>query len=73
MDTNTADHTVAQRVTAAMQAGGYSQKATAEASGIPRVTLIRRLSGATPFTVKELASIADVLGCDIRDFFEDAA
>lgn len=49
---------VASSVAAAIQAAGESTKSVADATGIARVTLIRRLTGTTPFTVAELALIA---------------
>jgi hypothetical protein len=68
MDTNSSPRTVAQRVGAAIKAGGYSVKAMAEATHIPRVTLTRRLAGATPFNTNELDAIASVLKCSTADF-----
>jgi hypothetical protein len=73
MDTNHLPPTVAQRVGEAIKSGGYSVNAMAEATQIPRVTLIRRLSGATPFNTNELDSIASALGCSPADFYADAA
>lgn len=64
---------VAQGVSLAIKAGGYSIKAIAEQTHIPRVTLTRRLSGTTPFNVAELEAIAAVLGCSPTDFYKDAA
>ncbi len=49
----------------AMQAAKVSQRAMSEATGIPLVTLNRRLTGRTAFTVPEMASIADVLHLSI--------
>lgn len=67
MDTNAYARRVAASVTAAMEAGGHSQKSMAEATGIPRVTLIRRLRGVSPFTVTELHAIASELGVPVED------
>lgn len=73
MDTNTYPTQVAQTVAAAMQAQGWSEKALAEATGISRVTLRRRLAGAA-FNVAELAAIADALGTTVSDLLnQDAA
>jgi len=44
-----------------------SRVAPAEATGIPRVTLVRRLSGRAPFTVTELAAVAGALGVPLTD------
>lgn len=74
MDTN--PHTaqrVARAVAAAMEAGGWSEKALAESTGIPRVTLRRRLAGSA-FNVAELAAIASVLETTVVALVaEDAA
>lgn len=59
MDTNPTFHEqVARNVAAAVSAAGETTKNVAEATGIARMTLTRRLTGATPFTVAELALIA---------------
>lgn len=73
MDTTAYPIRVAQAVTEAMNAGGWSEKALAETTGIPRVTLRRRLAGAA-FNVAELAAIADALGTTVSELIgEDAA
>lgn len=72
MDTNTYPKRVASNVAAAMEAGGWSEKALAEATAIPRVTLRRRLAGAA-FNVAELAAIADTLGVPVVDLVGEAA
>lgn len=74
MNTTTTDypHRVAQAVTGAMQAGGWSEKALAEATGIPRVTLRRRLGGS-PFDVSELARIADALNVTVAYLIAEVA
>lgn len=64
---------IATAVTEAMQSKGKSTKALAEETSIPRVTLTRRLRGVSPFTVAELAAIAEVLDCRLSDFIRDAA
>lgn len=72
MDTNYSAR-VASKVADAMEAGGWSEKAMAESTGIPRVTLRRRLAGAA-FNVAELAAIADTLGTTVSALVnEDAA
>lgn len=71
MDTTT--HRVALAVAQAMEAGGWSEKALAEATGIPRVTLRRRLAGAA-FTTAELDAIAKTLDTSVSALVaEDAA
>jgi transcriptional regulator with XRE-family HTH domain len=72
MDTNTYQRQVAETVAAAMTASGWSEKALAEATGIPRVTLRRRLAGAA-FNVAELAAIADTLRTTVSDLIGEAA
>jgi transcriptional regulator with XRE-family HTH domain len=73
MDTNpNYSARVAVTVAAAMEAGGWSEKALAEATGIPRVTLRRRLAGAA-FNVAELAAIAEALGTTVTDLVDRAA
>lgn len=69
MDTTYASQVAAQ-VAAAMVAKDVSQKALAEATDIPRVTLIRRLNGAQPFTVAELSRIAVALEVDVRSLID---
>lgn len=73
MDTTSPQALVATAVTEAMEAAGLSTKALAETTSIPRVTLIRRLRGISPFTVAELAAIAEALNCHPTDFYRDAA
>lgn len=53
---------VAEAVTREMEAAGVSQNGLAEATNIPRSTLIRRLNGASSFKVEELNAIASHLG-----------
>lgn len=60
--------TVAERVSQAIEVAGQSQKSIALVTGIPRTTLARRLSGASPFTVAELAAIALALEVDVSTF-----
>ena len=64
---------VADRVVAAMQSKGATRLGISEATGIPRTTLLRRLSGASSFTVAELHAIARALEVPVRDLIEDAA
>jgi len=64
---------VARSVAAAIEAAGESTKSVADATGIARVTLIRRLTGTTPFTVAELALIARYLDTTPDKFMTEAA
>lgn len=65
-------HRVAAAVAHAMAVGGWSEKALAEATGIARVTLRRRLAGS-PFDIAELDAIAAALGTTVSALLEDAA
>lgn len=51
-------------VRADMLAAGLSVNALSESTGIPRITLTRRLAGA-PFTTAELSALADRLGTSV--------
>ncbi|MGC5078503.1 helix-turn-helix domain-containing protein [Agrococcus sp. DT81.2] len=53
--------TVAGRVVAAMTAGEWSIKGTAEAAGIPATTFRRKIAGHADFTVTEIGRIATAL------------
>lgn len=67
---------VAQAVQARMDAQAFTQAGLAEATGIPRVTLIRRLRGFVPFTVRELHLVATALDIPVTDLMpavEDVA
>jgi transcriptional regulator with XRE-family HTH domain len=52
---------LAKVVSDAMKAHGKNQRDIAEATGIPLVTLNRRLTGRSPFVITELIAIAEVL------------
>lgn len=73
MDTTRTDYPsrVARVVTAAMVPDGWSEKALAEATAIPRATLRRRLAGS-PFDVSELERIAAALGTDVTTLVAEA-
>lgn len=60
---------VADNVHRAIAGRSRSVLSVAEATGIPRTTLDRRLrsGGASPFSVSELKAIADELGITVRD------
>ena len=62
----------AHRVSAAIEADGRPVLVVAEQTNIPRTTLLRRLSGATPFTVPELARIADLLDVPVHSLIPTA-
>lgn len=73
MDNNDVTHQVATAVRERITGRGETQLRVAEVTGIPRATLMRRLSGAVPFDVDELARLAAALDCDITDFVPGAA
>lgn len=60
----------AQRVAEALDRAGKSHLSASEESGIPRTTLLRRLSGVTPFTVDELQRIADLLDVPVESLIQ---
>lgn len=57
----------ARAVVSECEAQGVDPEALAEATGIPRATLRRRLSGAAPFLVAEAAALSDVLGVSLAE------
>ena len=70
MDSTTYQAAVALNVRAALEASGRSTLSVAEATGIPRATLLRRIAGHSSFTVVELASIAHLLGIEPTDLMQ---
>lgn len=50
--------TVASRISDLMASNGVSTKALADQTGIARMTLARRLTGNSPFTIAELDALA---------------
>lgn len=52
-----------------IKAHGFLMGQVAEAMGITRVTLSQNLTGNP--TIKTLQKIADVIGCNIGEFFTD--
>lgn len=67
MDTNEAlARRIADEVRAAMADKRISQRDLAQATGLPLVTLNRRLTGVSkPFDVEELARVAGALGLSV--------
>ena len=65
--------TVAERVRSAMVDKGQTAKSLAEAAGIPRTTLARRLTGNSSFTLNELDAIAPLLGLTAAHLLADEA
>jgi hypothetical protein len=72
MDTSPYPQLVAEAVKQAMADANQSELSLSEASGIPRVTLRRRLLAGN-FTVSELSAIARVLGTTVADLIEPAS
>lgn len=68
----TYNEALAAVVEQAIADGGQSQNGIAEATGIPRTTLIRRLRGHQSFTAEELHGIANVLGITVRSLVDAA-
>lgn len=62
---------VAQRVSAAIATAGLSQREVSSLTGIPLVTLNRRLRGHTPFIVTELYSIARALDLTVASLYPE--
>lgn len=58
---------VAANVRAAIETAGTTQTATALAAGIPSTTWKRRINGASPFDLDELAAIAKHLDVSPAD------
>jgi transcriptional regulator with XRE-family HTH domain len=70
MDTLTG--AIAAAVRDDMRQRGISELKLSELSGIPRVTLRRRLAGTSPFTTTELAHISEALGRPVSGYFAAA-
>jgi len=64
---STFSQSVAGVVGSAIKTQRKTQREIAEASGLPLVTLNRKLSGHRPFTMTELAAVAEVLGTTVTD------
>lgn len=68
MDNASFDHRVAELVDAAIKASGKSRNAVAKESGVPYVTLDRKLKALAPFNVSELNRIAQATAREAGDF-----
>lgn len=71
MVTPPSTQTVAGRVRSAMEEQGQTEKGLADATGIPRTTLRRRLTGNSPFTLNELDVLAPLLGISLVDLLAE--
>lgn len=58
---------VSAEIRAAMKLAGMSQRDMAAKTGIPLVTLGRRLTGGKPFDIAELAAVASTLNIGVVD------
>lgn len=67
MDPITYQRRVSQRVADAIKDHDETVFGVAEATGIARPTLRRRLTGTSAFTVAELAAVAQFLELDMAD------
>lgn len=68
----TTTQAVAEVVSDKMPGHGLSVKALADATGIPRTTLARRLTGHSSFTIRELNLIAPLLGTNAISLLAEA-
>ena len=71
MDTSHVSASLAEVISTEMRTAGHTVKSMAEAAGIPRVTLHRRLLTGS-FQVSEVAAIADILGTSPSSLMERA-
>ena len=61
-----------EAVAEAIESAGQTHLAVAEQTGIPRTTLLRRLTGTSPFTVSELERIAALLSVPVHSLIPSA-
>lgn len=71
MVTPPTNQTIAARVREAMAAADESEQSVAEATGIARTTLRRRLTGNSAFTTDELVPVSRHLGLPLMHFLAD--
>ena len=64
---------ISHNISEALAKAGISQRAAADLTGIPLTTLSRRLTGAAPFLVTELAVLAKVLNTTVSALTTDQA
>lgn len=75
MTTNMSHMTTAHQVSAALaqvvdearKAAGMSQRSLGEATGIPLVTISRKLLGQSPFNAVEMVAISRALGISLAE------
>lgn len=73
MSTTDLNRYIAGEIRAGMSRNQVTISDLAAAIGVSPATLHRRMSGATPFTVTELAAISDVLGVAYPTFWPDGS
>lgn len=64
---------IAKAVHEAMERMGFTTHALMKATGIPRSTLDRRLTGFSPFTTAELANVAHVLDTSLSALLNEVS
>jgi hypothetical protein len=62
---------VARNVRVALKRERWSGRAAAHELGWHHANMARRLAGATDFNATELVELAELLGCDVAEFFTD--
>lgn len=69
MDSNQYSAAIAAKIEKAIEASGETRHSVAQKSGVPYQTLNRRFAseGGSPFTVREVKRIADVLGISAHE------
>lgn len=70
MDTHPASYRVALAVREHLRRAGKTQLDVVDATGIPRTTLNRRMTGNSPFTISELELIAAFLGITVTEIMQ---
>lgn len=73
MEHTTTAEKVAARVSQQIKDCGVQVTWLCERTGIPRSTMLRRLSGRSPFNLAELDLIATALRLPVTDLIGDAA
>jgi len=74
MDSPSKTQSRAASIRDAIKQAGFTPFSLAEATGIPRTTLNRRLLGVSPFNTEELDAIAAALDTSVAELLiEDAA
>ena len=63
---------IAEVIASGLDAASISRRQAAAATGIPLTTLTRRLAGHSPFDVRELSALAELLGCPVSDITTEA-